>query len=223
MLSITFFSLSFNSVVFTLSGLIILCVLGIPFTLMLYRQLNCIVPKEVLSFPFTTCETSEFQQIFTKIKDFKESISKGFQVSELALSEYEINALANGGRGLLIMAPKIMHYCHYTLDKNSINRKDLTYPDASSIRGCMVMIDSIQISIENGKLNGSITRISQNDWKPIFGRSRQFNGWMIFRDIFYINELSEIDDIVSQLESIQIEEKYIRFVPKRLANKSMEA
>ncbi|WP_055075639.1 hypothetical protein [Pseudanabaena sp. 'Roaring Creek'] len=211
-----------NPLVFTLFFLVAGFTVFVPLFLQLYRTVNFIVPSEVLSFPFTVCEEEELQQIQNKVKDFMGSLLENNQTNELTLSEYELNSLANKGQGFEAMAPKIKKYRHYTLENNSITLKYLTYPDPSLYKGYMIMIDSIKISIEDGELNGSLTRISQNDRKIFFGISEKWNGSRIFRDIFYTNGLDEIDKIVSKLESIQIEEKCIRFIPKRLAPQSLE-
>jgi hypothetical protein len=210
-----------NPLLFALFFLLIGFTVYVPLFLQLYRQINCIIPSEVLSFPFTVCEEEELQQIQKKVKDFMGSLLENNQTNELTLGEYELNSLTNKGQGFEVMAPKIKRYTHYTLESNYITQKNLTYP-SFGYKGYDISINSIKISIEDGKLNGSLTRISQNGRKIPFGISGRFNGWMIFRDIFYINELDEIDKIVSKLESIQIEEKCIKFVPKRIVPQSVE-
>jgi hypothetical protein len=196
---------------------VIVFVIFIPIFRSLYMQSKNIIPIEVLSFPFSTCSNDEFDEIRNKVKIFTEGLFTGDKLVELTLNEYELNCLASRGKGLEIYPIKTRSYDYYKLEGNSIILKSLTYPVSVSFsfKGFTTTTRSINIAIENGNLNGMMTSISQNDWKFSFGKtSYNFNGWRLFHDIFYINRVTELDDIVSRIDSMRVQDNSIRFVSK---------
>jgi hypothetical protein len=205
--------LSFGSIqVFIL--LVIVFVMFFSIFRSLYRQSKNIISSEVLSFPFSTCTQDEFVEIRNKVKTFTEILFKGDNSVEFTINEYELNCLASRGKGLQLYPLKTRNYDHYKLENNSIIWKSLTYP-VPGLKDYDITTKLIQISIFNGNLNGLITSIPQNNWDLNFGnRSDKFNGWRLFNDIFYIDRVSELDGIVSKLESMQVQDKSIRFVSK---------
>jgi hypothetical protein len=203
---------------FRFSPFILLIVIFLIFTSIfrsIYMLTKNIIPIEVLSFPLSLCTTDEFVEIQSKVKTFTEALFKGDMLVELTLNEHELNCLANKGKVLELYPTKTRHYKHYKLESNLILFESLTYPFPLSFKGFTTTTRSINISMESGKLNGIITSISQNGWKFRFGKtSYKFNGGSLFHDIFYINGVAELDDIVSRIDSMRVQDNSIRFVSK---------
>jgi hypothetical protein len=193
--------------------LVIVFVVFIPLFRLIYRQSNNIIPDNVLTFPFTYCDKHILEDIHENVRIFTENLRNGKQV-ELKLSEFELNCLANRGRGADFYSPKIKHYDHYKLEDNLITWERLSYPSIN-YDGFLITKRSITLSLIHGKLEGSMTSIAENGWKFRFGKTDyKFNGWKLFKDIFDISSVDEMDNIVSKLKNIYIQNNSIQFISK---------